>query len=93
MFTMKRIYLQVSRFVFTLSCSRNSQQYQRMCLICLIHRRVRSLERARDTYHTYEQDKEDCNRQIQGPNYLYSSYWDGTSSLGPALEWAVGMHR
>ena len=40
---------------FTLSCSRNSQQYHRMSLICLIHRRVRSLERARDTYHTCKQ--------------------------------------
>lgn len=26
-------------------------------MICLIHRRVRSLERARDTYHTCKQEK------------------------------------
>lgn len=58
---------------FTLSCSRNSQQYHRMSLICLIHRRVRSLERARDTYHTYA-GKKGCHRQLQGSFYIWYNY-------------------
>lgn len=51
------------------------------------------MERAKDTYHTYKQEKEKCNGQKQGPNYICSSYWDRTSSLGPALGKAVGMNR
>lgn len=57
---------------FTLSCSRNSQQYHRMSLICLIHRRVRSLERARDTYHTCKHEKK---RNVTG------SYTDQTTYI------------
>lgn len=38
----------------TLSCLRNSQQNHKMSLICLIHKSVRSLESASDTYHTWD---------------------------------------
>lgn len=73
---MGRIHLQC--FTFTLSCLRNSQQYQRISLICLIHKRVRSLERARDTYHTYKENKEKCNGQLQG-----SSDYVLATGMGP----------
>ena len=43
-----------------MSCPRSSQQCHRMLLICLIHSSVRSLERARDTYHTYSSEKQGC---------------------------------
>lgn len=44
---------QNTKKIFTLSCLRNSQQNHKMSLICLIHKSVRSLESASDTYHTW----------------------------------------